>query len=141
MVDVTSRIIGAESGGNANARNPRSSAGGAGQFIDATWLTTLKKHRPDLAAGRSDAELLRLKFDPALSREMTQAYAGENQGFLRQRGIDPNEGNTYLAHFAGPAGAAALHASPQAAVEATLGQRAVAANPFLRGKTGADVIN
>ena len=141
MVDLTSRIIGAESGGNPLARNPRSSAGGSGQFLDKTWLGTLKKHRPDLAAGKSDAELLRLKFDPTISREMTSAYASDNQNFLGSRGIEATPGNTYLAHFAGPAGAAALHANPQATVEATLGPRVVAANPFLRGKTGADVIN
>lgn len=141
MVDVTSRIIGAESGGNPFAQNPRSSAGGAGQFINSTWIQTLKKHRPDLVAGKSDADLLRLKFDPTLSREMTSAYAADNQNFLRSRGIDPSPGNTYLSHFAGPAGAAALHANPQATVEATLGPRVIAANPFLRGKTGADVIN
>jgi hypothetical protein len=141
MVDLTGRIIGAESSGNPFARNPRSSAGGLGQFIDSTWLATVKKHRPDLAASKSDGELLRLKFDPALSRQMTAAYAADNQGFLRGRGIEPTPGNTYLAHFAGPQGAAAIHADPGAPVERLLGARAVAANPFLRGKTGADVIN
>lgn len=30
------QIIGAESGGNPTAKNPRSSATGAGQFIDST---------------------------------------------------------------------------------------------------------
>jgi hypothetical protein len=140
-MDLTGRIIGAESSGNPFARNPRSSAGGLGQFIDSTWLATVKKHRPDLAAGRSDGELLRMKFNPAPSREMTAAYAADNQGYLKSRGVDPTPGNTYLAHFAGPQGAAAIHADPSQPVERLLGARAVAANPFLRGKTGADVIN
>lgn len=139
-MDLTGRIIGAESGGNPLARNPRSSAGGLGQFINSTWLSTIRKHRPDLA-NRSNSELLRLKFDPSLSKAMTAAYAADNQGFLKSKGIDPTPGNTYLAHFAGPQGAAAIHANPNAPIEQLMGASAVAANPFLRGKTGADVIN
>lgn len=145
MVDITSGIIGAESGGNPFLKNPRSSAAGSGQFIDATWLPMIKKYRPDLAAGRSDADILALRTDPklgaSLGREMTDRYADENTAFLRRAGIDPTPGNVYLAHFAGPGGAAAIHANPGATVEALLGPRAVAANPFLRGKTGQDVID
>lgn len=141
MVDITSGIIGVESGGNPYLRNPRSSAGGSGQFIDSTWLNMVKKRRPDVAAGKTDAEILQLKFDPNLSREMTQAYADDNTAFLQSRGIEATPGNVYLAHFAGPGGAAAIHANPGATVEALLGPRAVAANPFLQGKTGQDVID
>ena len=72
---------------------------------------------------------------------MTGAYASDNQGYLKSRGIDASPGNSYLAHFAGPQGAAALHANPQASAAATLGSRVIAANPFLQGKTGADVID
>jgi len=46
-------IIGAESGGDPNAKNPNSSATGAGQFISSTWLDTIKAARPDLAQGKS----------------------------------------------------------------------------------------
>lgn len=140
MADLTGRIIGAESGGNPFAKNPRSSAGGLGQFIDSTWLATVRKHRPDLA-GRSNSDLLRLKFDPELSKAMTAAYASDNQGYLKSRGIEATPGNTYLAHFAGPQGAAAIHANPSAPIERILTPGAISANPFLRGKTGADVIN
>src|SRR6187402_2186859 len=98
-------IIGVESGGNPNATNPNSSASGLGQFIDSTWLSTLRSARPDLAEGKSNAELLALKTDPAISREMTQAYANQNQAILQKNGLPVTEGNTYLAHFAGPGGA------------------------------------
>ena len=77
-------IIGAESGGNADARNPNSSAGGLGQFIDATWLAMLAKHRPDLQG--SPDQLLALKSDPQLSREMTEAYAADNGKILTGAG-------------------------------------------------------
>lgn len=137
--DLTSAILGAESGGNPNARNPRSSAGGSGQFIDSTWLDMIKRKRPDLAAGKTDAQLLQLKFNPEVSREMTQGYADDNSAYLRKLGLEPTPGNVYLAHFAGPSGAAAILKDPGAAIEATLGPSAVAANPFLRGKTNAQV--
>ncbi len=133
-------IIGVESGGNPNAQNPNSSAGGLGQFIDSTWLAMLKQERPDLAEGRSPQELLALKSDPALSRQMTEAYANQNGKILSGAGYEANPGNTYLAHFAGPQGAVkVLSADPSAPVESILGSQAVAANSFLRGMTAGDL--
>ena len=117
-MSLTDLIIGNESGGNPLAQNPNSSAGGLGQFIDSTWLDTLQRHRPDLVQGKSPQELLALKTDPALSREMTDAYASDNQAILTKNGLPPTPGNTYLAHFAGPQGALSiLTAAPNAPVE------------------------
>lgn len=133
-------IIGNESGGNAYAQNPNSSAGGLGQFIDSTWLSMLQKHRPDLVEGKSPQELLALKSDPALSREMTDAYAADNQAILSKNGAPVTPGSTYLAHFAGPQGAVSvLNSDPNAPVSAILGDAAVKANPFLRGMTAGDL--
>jgi hypothetical protein len=133
-------IISAESGGNPNAVNPRSSATGAGQFISATWIDTIKKARPDLAQGKSDEELLALRTDPAISREMTEAYAAQNGAILSKAGHPVTPGTTYLAHFAGPQGAVSvLNADPSAPVASVMGQAAVKANPFLQGMTVGDL--
>lgn len=133
-------IIGVESGGNPNATNPNSSASGLGQFIDSTWLSTIKAARPDLADGKSDAELLALKTDPQLSREMTEAYANQNQAILSKAGVPVTPGTTYLAHFAGPGGAVkVLQADPNMPVGDVLGAPAVKANPFLAGMTAKDL--
>lgn len=135
-MSIEDQIIGVESGGNATATNPNSSASGLGQFIDSTWLATLKQHRPDLAAGKSDADLLALKTDPNLSRDMTAAYAADNQAILAKNGVPVTAGTTYLAHFAGPGGAVkVLQADPSTPVSDILGPAAVKANPFLQGMT------
>jgi hypothetical protein len=133
-------IIGAESGGDPNAVNPRSSASGAGQFIDSTWLDTIKAARPDLAQGKSDQELLALKTDPDLSRQMTEAYAAQNGAILSKAGHPVTPGNTYLAHFAGPQGAVSvLSADPSTPVGQILRPDAMKANPFLQGMTAGDL--
>lgn len=113
---------------------------GAGQFINSTWLDTIKSARPDIAQGKSDAELLALRADPQLSREMTAAYAAQNGRILSQAGYEATPGNTYLAHFAGPKGAVSiLSADPTAPVSSILTPEAMKANPFLARMTAGDL--
>jgi hypothetical protein len=133
-------IIGAESGGDPNAKNPNSSATGAGQFISSTWLDTIRAARPDLAQGKSDQELLALRSDPQLSREMTEAYAAQNGAILSKAGHPVTPGTTYLAHFSGPQGAVAvLSADPSTPIDKVLTPAAIKANPFLQGMTAGDL--
>lgn len=132
------QIISVESGGNPSLKNPNSSASGLGQFIDSTWLDMLAKNRPDLTGSRE--QLLALKSDPDLSRQMTEAYANQNGAILSGAGLPVTPANTYLAHFAGPGGAVkVLSADPSAPVSSILGDAAVKANPFLRNMTAADL--
>lgn len=127
-------IIRVESAGDASAKNPRSTATGLGQFIESTWLRMMRSYRPDLVATLSSRELLDLRFDAGLSRQMVRHLAQENEAFLRARGHGISAGRLYLAHFLGPAGAdMALRADPGQSVESVMGGAVVGANPFLRG--------
>lgn len=139
---LVNQIIQVESAGDARAKNPLSTATGLGQFIESTWLRMMRDYRPDLAGRMTRAQLLELRFDPALSREMVTHLARENESFLRTRGHDITSGRLYLAHFLGPAGAhTALSANPQATVLDVMGAAVVNANPFLRGKSVSDLLN
>ena len=143
--DITAHILRIEGEG----QNPRSSAVGAGQFTNSTWLDMIRKNRPDLAQGRSDAEILAMRADRGLGRAMTEAYRAENERYLRNQGIEATPGAQYLAHFLGPKGAAAvLQANPGQPVEAALASAVgpekaramIAANPeVLRGQLAGSV--
>lgn len=137
---LISRIIHVESAGNATARNPLSTATGLGQFIESTWLRMMRSYRPDLVASLDRQQLLDLRLEPGLSRQMVRHLAQENEAFLRARGIQATAGNLYLAHFLGPMGATqALSADPSVSVGSVMGAGVVNANPFLRNYTIADL--
>lgn len=134
------QIINAESNGDPTARNPRSSATGAGQFIDSTWLDQISRNRPDLMQGRSQDEVLALRNDPSLSRDMTAAYARDNAKALSDAGLPVTPGSIYLSHFAGPQGAInLLRADPSSSASAVLGDKVSGANPFLRNMSVGDL--
>ena len=147
---VVDRIIGVESDGDPNAKNKRSSATGLGQFLDETWLDMIRAHRPDLAKGRSQAEVLELRRDAKIAREITARFTERNAGMLRKRGLPVTPGTLYLAHFAGGAGAVAILSAMENADAAlvmatadttgrTKREKIVKANPFLERFTVADL--
>jgi murein DD-endopeptidase MepM/ murein hydrolase activator NlpD len=141
-VDVlVRRITVIESHNDCNAHNPLSTAVGLGQFIESTWLRIIRDHRPDLAEGRSRAEILALRTVCDIAREMTTALARENAAAIRSRGFTVTPGNLYLAHFLGPGGAiVALAAAPDTPIGQLFGAGVVNANPFLSGHTASWVI-
>lgn len=137
------RVIGAESGGNPTAKNPNSTATGAGQFIESTWLSMMNKYRPDLVKGKTEPQILAMRNNPTLSREMTGKYAEENGAALRKANLPVNNSTLYLAHFAGAGGAQKLlKANPNASAESILGSDVANANgKIVRGKTVGQVIS
>jgi hypothetical protein len=108
---VARRIVAVESSGDAAARNSLSTATGAGQFLDGTWLDMIRAYRPDLG-GRAESEILDLRYDPELSREMVVRLAEQNAAVLVRRCLPVTPGTLYLSHFAGGAGAAAVLSAP-----------------------------
>lgn len=113
-----------------------SSAVGNGQFINSTWLQMVKQVRPDLAQGKSDADLLAMRSDPTLSKQVTAAYAQVNAHALDAAGLPVNGATLAMAHKLGPGGAqAVLKADPNAKMTSILPPKVIAANPQLKDMT------
>ena len=142
MSALVDKIIGVESGGNASAKNPLSSATGVGQFISSTWLSMFKRYFPDRAAGMTEAAILALREDSAISRQMVELYARENAAVLQKAGVATTDAALYLAHFLGPRGAAGiLAAQASTPVSDILGSAQINANKsILEGKTASEVV-
>jgi hypothetical protein len=152
MKTLVDQIVISESQGNPAAKNPYSSAVGLGQFVEGTWLDLVKRHRPDIAASLNEKQILELRKDPELSRFMTGRYVEQNTSILAKRGLPVTPGSLYLAHFAGPGGAAAILAAPEDADAATVianvdnrsgvtREKIVSGNPFMKNLTAKDLRN
>jgi hypothetical protein len=114
-VDPTGLIktAGIESHFNPNAKNPNSSAGGLFQFIDSTAKSY----------GLSN------KYDAAQSADAAARLWKDNKDTLtRSLGREPTNGELYLAHQQGPAGALKIIRNPDASVASTVGKSAAHLN-------------
>lgn len=142
---VVNHIIGYESGGNPTAQNPRSSAGGLGQFIDSTWLQKVRQYYPSSIGKMSDGQILSLKKSTspsgiAFQQDMVRRFTEENAQLVTKAGAEVTPGNIYLMHFAGPdGGRKILQAADQTRIESLLTPDAISANPHLRGMTVGEV--
>jgi len=122
-----------ESNLDPSASSSTSSAKGLYQFIEQTWLGTVKEAGPSLGYGKyADAitksasgtysvsdpatrdEILKLRDDPAVNAAMagvlTQSNSFKLTGALGRR---PTDGELYIAHFMGAGGAAKLISAAQ----------------------------
>jgi Transglycosylase SLT domain len=117
-----------ESGLNPQAGASTSSARGLFQFIDQTWLGTIKQSGAQLGYGRyadaitqtssghyqvtdpaMRAEILKLRNDPTANAVMAGAFTKANADYLATKlGRQPSEGELYIAHFLGAGGASRL---------------------------------
>ena len=118
-----------ESGFNALAHASTSSAAGLFQFVEQTWMSTLKRHGPaygyaryaDLISEGSDGRfyvpqgdaarkaVMDLRYDAHAAAMMAGELASDHAAYLRGRtGREPTGGELYAAHFLGPQGSAKL---------------------------------
>ncbi|MEL6679772.1 MAG: hypothetical protein AAFQ51_13785, partial [Pseudomonadota bacterium] len=131
VLKLVDQIIRVESAGDPNAKNTRSTATGLGQFINKTWLRMIRTYRPDLMEALSQEEVLALRTNPQLSRQMVVHLAQENEEYLRQR-HEITPGRLYLAHFLGPVDADRLLGADDAQpLSEVLNARILVANPYI----------
>jgi hypothetical protein len=150
-----------ESSLNPNAQARTSSAAGLFQFIEQTWLGTMKQHGAEHGMGwAADAiqrgrnghyyvadpalrrQILDLRRQPEAASAMAAAYASDNGHYLQSRLGRPAEPvDLYLAHFLGAAGAArflrAHDADPSASAAAMLPAAARANRPVFFNRDGS----
>lgn len=135
------RLMIAESGGNDLARNPRSTALGAYQFIASTFLRVVRQHFANETATLSITEILQLRTDRDFARRAAEAYTKDNAYHLASRGLATSFPNLRLAYLVGPSGAVkVLQSRPDAKVNAVLSASALRANPFMARMIVADLI-
>jgi hypothetical protein len=114
-----------ESGFNPNAKARTSSATGLYQFIEQTWLGTVKEHgakhglgwasnaiqrgpngRYHVADPGARQAILDMRRDPQAAASMAAEFASDNQDILENKLGRPVESvDLYLAHFLGAGGA------------------------------------
>jgi hypothetical protein len=148
-----------ESSLNPLARARSSSASGLFQFINSTWLATMKEHgaehgfAAEANAIRANgqgyvvddpamrARIMNLRFDPEANALMGAAYTQQNMTHLQSAlGRQPSAGELYIAHFLGAQGAGKFILSSQSnpnAPAADAFPQAASANPSIfYGKNG-----
>jgi hypothetical protein len=139
-----------ESSYNPNAKARTSSAAGLFQFVDQTWLATLKQHgakygyaryadliqqgangRYHVTGAEARATVMDLRLDPHAAALMAGELAADHAAYLRGRvGREPTAGELYVAHVLGPQGSArlidAVRVSPGASAPAMFPEAASA---------------
>lgn len=117
-----------ESNFSPQAKAKTSSAAGLFQFIENTWLQTVKEEGARYGLGKYSQhifktsngryyvpdrsirnEILKLRHNAEASAMMAGAFTQQNADFMQSRlGREPNQGELYIAHFLGPKGATKL---------------------------------
>ncbi|WP_411817659.1 transglycosylase SLT domain-containing protein [Hyphococcus sp. DH-69] len=146
--DFLMKMAARESGFDPNAKAQTSTASGLFQFIEQTWLSTVKKYGADhgMAAeanaiarngnGRYEVsdtatreKILNMRFDANAASAMAGELANENKTMLEGRlGRAVSSADLYTAHFLGPSGAVKLLSAASNAKAADLLPQAAKAN-------------
>lgn len=139
--DFASKVTQSESGGNPAATNAHSTAAGADQFTNGTWLSQMHRDYPAFMSHNPDSTALSLRSNPAMSKIVTEDYAKQNGSFLASKGIPVSYTNLDLAHRFGPTGAMWVLTAPADTPAAkVLSPDAIKANPSLGKMTTGQII-
>src|SRR5678816_1678842 len=134
------KTAGRESSMNPRAQASSSSAAGLFQFVEQTWLSTLKQHGSkhgyaryaELITKGSDGRfhvngadarraVMDLRLDPHAASLMAGELTSDHAAYLKGRvGRDPTGGELYAAHLLGPQGSAKLILAAQSTPGACL---------------------
>lgn len=150
-----------ESHDDAGARNKRSSATGAFQFTERTWLDLVRRHGAELghadAAGQitakngaisvatpqARARILALRSDTTFAGALAARYFDENRAHLaKSLERQPTENEVRMAYLLGASGATRLIKAAQSTPEVPASQlvpSAVSHNPGLFHNAGGSV--
>lgn len=137
-VDYLTAVHGREGDG----KNPHSTAEGVGQFTDGRFLDVMKKNPEftDDIKGKTDAQILAMRHDPAVANRAILANAQMNADYLHSKNLPVNGATVGMAHGYGPGGAEALlKADPNAKVDDIIGAE-VAKNNGVSGQKVSQVI-
>jgi len=133
------KTAGRESGMNPGAKAGSSSAAGLFQFVEQTWLSTLKQHgtkygyaryaeliskgadgRYHVSGEEAKKAVMDLRLDPHAASLMAGELASDSAAYLKGRmGRSPTAGELYAAHFLGNQGSARLIEAVQTTPGAT----------------------
>ena len=134
------RLMGAESGGQDQAKNPRSSALGTFQFIKSTFLEVARRHFPAEVEGFVEDKILELRTDREFARRAAAAFCRDNIGHLQAQGLEPTFADLRLAFLLGASDAArVLKAEPQTPAVQLLSPAVIKANPFMLRMSAAEL--
>lgn len=142
-----------ESSFQKEAKAKTSSAAGLFQFIENTWLQTVKeeggrfgldKYTPHIFRTRGGryyvpddgvrSEILQLRHNPEVSAMMAGAFTRQNAETIQSEiGRNPTQGELYIAHFLGPTGAGRLINMSETNPDARADQHFPQAAKFNRG--------
>ena len=146
--DFLMKMAARESNFDPSAKAKTSSAAGLFQFIDQTWLSTVKTYGAEHGLGDAAAkisrnsegkyvvadkaardEILNLRFNAEASSAMAGELANENKSMLENRlGRAASSADLYTAHFLGPSGAVKLLSAASNVKAADLLPQAASAN-------------
>lgn len=148
-------LVKSESGGNQQARNQTgSSAMGAVQFLEGTYLEWVQRVNPEWAQGLSRSEILATRGDAQKESEIYRAFRAHNASRLTNAGYEVSPRNEYIMHHMGEGGGLAVldalkYGDPGqsfynvlvASQGKSTADTIVAQNPWMRGKSLRGAVN